>query len=558
MTVYLLRAFCFFASFLFLPPVAAAPNIDTLIINGQVHQAPDDTVVGVTRGKISYLGTLEKIQPLLGDTTQVIDLEGAALYPGFIELHAHVFDNIMFSHRICPLQRLGNSLAIANCVAMAEQWPKERWVMGYSHGLLDTLPKNSHPRQWLDKHFPDRPVVVSEPHSLIAWLNTRALERLKVTRYSLDAKGGRVLRDSQHYPNGIVVGAIAEQALMEAVQSHPMTFASSLTSMQEIQTAFHQQGITSLAEGGSLWQVGSIDFWLAVLDSGQLDVRVSVRPRLSPYRGVNEQLVQLKSILRNDFASSLIINQVKISVDGQYHLGTARLNSPYLSPAIASEEKGLFYFSPTELNTWLQRLQALGYGAYLITEGDAAVEAAVYSIQNARRMSQDQRFTLTDMHFVEPNVLQLIHKYDVSVNFTELHDRRYLSRQMAKELPGSVSEKVTLASLSRHGISTALSSKGYNGGHQSPLAQISQSLQLGEHGFGSVSEAIDSYTIEPARALGIEGITGSIVLGKSADFVVMERTLDEFAHEAIADAVILMTLYQGKVVYEAEELKQSL
>ncbi|MGF1702261.1 amidohydrolase family protein [Photobacterium makurazakiensis] len=547
-----MKILCYVVLSLYLSVAKAAIYFDTLITNGQVYRSPANTVIGINNGVISFLGKLTEARSFITSNTEIIDVEGAAIYPGFIELHAHVFDNIMFSHSTCRVVLEDAAIGLAKCMDQTKQWPNERWVLGYSNDLLTRSFPMATPRDWLDHYFPDRPVVVSKPHSSIVWLNSRAMDEVKITRYSANPLGGRIIRDDNDRPNGVLIGSIAEKALIKAVGSHPIVMPSLMERYQSKIASFHRQGITSLAEGGSLWRMGSIDFWNKMHETGQLKIRVSVRPRLSPFGGVNEQLSQLKAIFRNDFGSSLIINQVKIAVDGQYHLGTARLSSPYRTPAIKQEAKGIFYFSPTELNTWLQRLQTLGYGAYVQAEGDAAVEATLYSIANARRFSSDQRFTLSDMHFIKPEMFALLDKHNVSVSFTDLHNEAYLSREVKVDIPNSSAKKVTLAALLEKKIKPALSSVGFNAQEVTPLVRISQSLQLGRHGFQDVHQAIDSYTIEPARALGIEAITGSIVLGKSADFAIVDKVVTSLPFSEIANANILMTIFQGKTVYSRD------
>ncbi len=86
-----------------------------------------------------------------------------------------------------------------------------------------------------------------------------------------------------------------------------------------------------------------------------------------------------------------------------------------------------------------------------------------------------------------------------------------------------------------------------------PLITISNSLKLGARGLPDVFSAIDAYTVNAAKALGLEEITGSIEVGKSADFVILDEDITKLPIENIPDAKILMTILQGEIVFSETE-----
>ncbi len=86
-----------------------------------------------------------------------------------------------------------------------------------------------------------------------------------------------------------------------------------------------------------------------------------------------------------------------------------------------------------------------------------------------------------------------------------------------------------------------------------PLVGISNSLKMDKTGLPGIYSAINAYTINAAESLGIDDITGSIEVGKSADFAILERDITNLSANEIADTKILMTLLQGNVVFDSEE-----
>lgn len=532
------------------PLAASAQALDILISGGSVYKHPAGTVVGIKQGKIAYLGSMANAKPLIGEDTQHIRAHGRALYPGFIELHGHLLDNVVFSRFACLLEPEKGDLGREVCREVVDKLEEGQWLIGHGAGLLfkDLSPYS--PRQWLDRYFPDVPVVIAEPHSSLVWANTKAFELMMINNYSIDPVGGKILRDHNNEPTGVMLGAMAELTMEQAWRSHRVHLCGLIEEYVMSVVPLESNGVTTLGDAGNFWLYGGINFWKHLDDEGVLKIRVSVRPRLSPYKAINEQLEGLRLIFRNDLTSRLIINQVSVQVDGNYGLKTARVSGRYLPPYLNGEASGLFYFSPTELNAWLLRLSEIGYGAFFHAEGDEAIKAVLYSLENVRNMNNDSRYTLSNMKFIHPDFERMLVRLDVATTFYEAehHEIPVIRDNLIEQ----GLRPVSLRRLHAAGVSVSLSSESYGNGQVMPLRRISEAMLDNQLGIASVSKAIDSYTIEPAKALGIDAITGSIVLGKSADLILLEQDLSKLAVEDIASVKVLMTMLQGEITYRDE------
>lgn len=531
-------------------PVFARASVDTLISGGIVYNMPPDTVIGISDGKISYLGEGLGAKALVTDTTTHIDAKGASIYPGFIDLHTHFFDTIGFDNVSCEVDIHSSSSAKDACQQRVDQLESGQWLVGYAEGLLTANLQGLTPREWLDSRFPKTPVVVCEPHSSVIWMNSSALQQMKINKHSVDPIGAKILRTPQKVASGVVLGSLSEMVLEEALRTHEVDINLVLEQFERLALDLQKSGITSIGESGGFWNHGGLQFWQKVAQDYNLGFRVSVRPRLSPFKGVNDQIVQLTSMYRNDLNDLFLLNQVKINVDGQYRLGTARLTQPYDRPAVPSEPNGLFYFTPTELNTWLTRLEEVDFGAYIHAEGDAAVEAALYSIQNARRKSDNQRFTITGMQFIKPVQYPLFSEMGVTVNFLFNAVRH---ADLAHDQLNHA-KVVSIKSLEHFSTSVALSSGGFGVQYTPPLKRIAENLQQPmKYRVKDIHKAIEAYTIEPAKSLGIESVTGSLVIGKSADLVFIDKDLTQLNAEQIAKSTVLLTMLQGRITYQHEK-----
>ncbi|MBF4264870.1 amidohydrolase, partial [Vibrio anguillarum] len=96
-------------------------------------------------------------------------------------------------------------------------------------------------------------------------------------------------------------------------------------------------------------------------------------------------------------------------------------------------------------------------------------------------------------------------------------------------------------------------SSDWNVHELNPLVGIANSIRMGNTGLPNVEAAIDAYTINAAVSLGIQDITGSVEVGKSADFAILDRDITRLSPDDIADTEILMTVLQGDIVFDAEE-----
>lgn len=76
---------------------------------------------------------------------------------------------------------------------------------------------------------------------------------------------------------------------------------------------------------------------------------------------------------------------------------------------------------------------------------------------------------------------------------------------------------------------------------------------MGKTGLPDIKTAIDAYTINAAVSLGLDDITGSIEVGKSADFVILDKDIRTMKPKNIPNALVVLTMLQGEVVYDSHE-----
>ncbi|MBB1269704.1 amidohydrolase [Shewanella sp. SR44-3] len=538
---------------------------DTLLTNGQIYGYPLASSLAISDGKIVHIGnsndTTVFMTEHVGSQTRIIDLEGAYVMPGFIDNHNHVFEAAGDIGSDCLLDEAHLLVGyIAELKACGNQDTDSEWLLGYGHELDILLDYQSvdggeqTPLEILDTLYPDRPVAIMEQTSHSMWVNSIALARAGITAKSTAPQGGKYLKDSQ---TGKLLGVLLDTAgdeLMElAWNAQPNRAKANYQSLINGLDEAAKHGITSIGDGRLYWQRGWYETWQQVAKDNALTARVSLRPWVYPGQDAQKQLAFFKRIQTDDTHELLLVNQVKIYTDGIINNGTARVLSPYVYSPLTDSPLGVDYIPAGELSTWLVKLNNLGFGAHIHAIGDAGVRNGLDAIELMRKQGVTRPYGMTHLEMVADTDIPRFAALKVDADFqvgnhdiaTGDHDWAipYLGKQRAKAL-------LPVQAIWQTGANTTLSSD-WNVNDINPLVGISSAITMPRP--LDINSAIDAYTINAAKALGLEKVTGSITLGKFADLAILDGDITKMTPTEIANTQLLMTLLEGEVVFEAQE-----
>ncbi|WP_394143589.1 amidohydrolase [Vibrio atypicus] len=532
--------------------------VDTLFINAQVHQVDQADAVAVSDGRIASIGTRQQLSGLVTSDTQVIDLEGGYLLPGFIDNHNHVFEAASEAGGQCELSMdAGLEQQLPYLQQCKQLTSREGWVMGYGFSIDAILSESNQrsPLEVLDEVFPDQPVIFMEQTSHAMWVNSQALQLAKFTSKSPDPVGGKILRDDG---TGQLTGILLDNAgdiVMElAWNSLEEQFDKSYEGLMNGLYEAKRHGITTIGDGRLYWKRGWFQVWKEVEKRGDLSARVSLRPWIYPTDSIESQLPALEAMLRTDRSKRILIDQVKMYSDGILINGTAKTLAPYLRTYIPESPYGLNYIAPELMKTWLIELDKIGYGAHIHAIGDGAIHESLNAIQVARQQGSEREYTLTHVELIDSKDTARFYPLNVAADFQVGSDYvAYQDHQWAEALIGAqrAHALMNLKKVFDTGANVTLSSD-WNVHDINPLVGIANSLLMGNSGLPDIDSAIDAYTINAATSLGIEDMTGSIEVGKSADFVILDRDITQLSAEAIKKTQVWLTVLEGEVVYQAE------
>ena len=530
---------------------------DQIFTNADIYGHRESNSIVTHNGKIIFIGDLEQAKTFQGQNTDVIDLGNAFVLPGFIDNHNHVFE---------AASELGGTCELDSEATLEEQIPYleackinadsngRGWLMGYGFSLESTINSDSEytPLEIIDSVFPDRPVVIMEQTSHSMWVNSKALKIARISPQSPDPQGGAYLKDpASGKLNGILLDNAGDQIMEMAWNSQSELFEQSYQGLMYGLEEAAAHGITTIGDGRMYWKRGWYDVWLEAEQNQDLTARVSLRPWVYPSMAMPSQLEVFEKMYSDDKSRLLLVDQVKMYSDGIFINGTAKTLAPYLDTYLPNSPNGLNYIPPAQMKQWLTALEKIGFSAHIHAIGDGAVRESLDAIESVRKQGSKKPYTLTHVELINdedvPRFKQLgvTADFQVGSDYVAQHDHEwanaFLGARRAKAM-------MNLDAILKTDANITLSSD-WNVHDINPLVGIANSLIMGKTGLTDIYTAIDAYTLNAAKSLGIDDITGTIEVGKSADFAILNKDITTLSARGIAKTQVLMTVLRGDVVY---------
>ena len=509
---------------------------------------------------------------------RVVDLQGQLVLPGFQDVHVHAVE-AGINEQICHIPSDAPMEDIPYIVM--EECPNggafggAGWIMAAGIDLallvnsLEENPRAPYPIEVLDAAFPETPVVIVDAYGHGALLNSVAMAEVGYDSLSRDPPGGQILRDADRNPIGIVTENAQHKARDAAFppsdENKEIAYQGLLKSLE----MFAKNGITSISEAGGYWRQPQIEPWNWALQEGKLTARASNSLYVYPDEILRDQIPQLQAIYSNDPDSLLRCNQAKIYVDGILSLGTGLLYEPYLYDPfsayrqLSTEDEnwvGFEYFGDnTTLNFFAQSLVNNGFQLHFHVSGDSAAAIALSAIEFTRNSvtggSSVELHRLTHNYLIaekdRPRFARLGVVADFQLSPISLDPSNI---EFMSDLIGSERASQLLPALEMYeaGATVTLSSD-WDTNELSPLVKMQTVLTRSDgRSFPDLEAVIPLMTLNPAKLLKHDDKTGSIEVGKFADFVVIDKDIFSLSVEEISTARVTRTYLQGKRVFDIE------
>jgi predicted amidohydrolase YtcJ len=547
---------------------------DLVFVGGSVFLpdagAAPASAVAVAGGRIAAVGG-DEVRDLIGSGTEVVDLDGGLLIPGFQDAHVHPYQGGM-SLLSCDLRGADSAGAAVNIVAeYAADRPELEWITG-GGWYMSMFPGGTPRAALLDAVIPNRPVFLINRDAHGAWANSRALELAGINRDTPDPRDGRIERDAAGNPTG----TLHEGAMALVYDLIPAT------TREERETALLVAQQHLFGFGITAWQDAIVGDYADMRDpgpayhalgtrhptmAGSLQARVVGALWWDRERGLEQipELVDRRAALG---AGRFRPASVKIMQDGVAENFTAAMLAPYEDGhGHATSNVGLSFVDPALLKEAVTRLDALGFQAHFHAIGDRAVRECLDAVEAARAANGvgDNRHHISHIQVVHPDDVSRFVELDVTANMQALwasNDAQMseLTLPFLGETRGAW--QYPFGDLARAGARLAAGSD-WPVSSPNPVAAIHTAVNRWSPEDGerepflarqalTLREALAAYTAGSAFVNHLDADTGTIQVGKFADVAVLDR--DPFAHAAreIGDSTVVATFIEGERVFTAQ------
>jgi len=542
---------------------------DKILIHGHIytgnHKAPWAQALAVSGTRIEAVGSDQEIISRKQAHTEVIDLQGRTVIPGFSDSHTHMWFGALELHGFNLSTPEGSvtpdqpELLVGKIKEYAASHPKERVLIGRAD--FSTTEPSTPTHELLDRAVSDRPVVVHHSTEHALWLNAKALALAGITDQPVadPAEEKYIIRDAFGHPGGVLLEAAQE--VMERALENQLSTEEKLAILREALHHLNSYGITSVVNAtGSL---AEIQLYAALRDRGELTVRtrtsfgaVAVNHHLTPE--FLTDLEKARSLYHDDWVSA---NLVKFFADG----GTGQI-----SP--------LTYW-PSEYKKLVLELDKRGYQIMTHATRTDTTRLVVETYEEVEKANgpRDRRFRIEHGDYMSTQDMEDIagHNFIVSMQPSfccdengsnyDLKNPITTDRWQSVEKAGArlafgsdwpctwpPDPFIAIQSAVTRQIWKPANGKDFPGGLFDGAGQggsvLSGELYAPEERI-SVQQAVDAYTQGSAYARFSDDKLGTLEAGKEADLVVLSQDIFSVKPEEISKTKTLTTMVAGKIVF---------
>lgn len=556
--------------------------------------------IAVRDGRILAVGSADAVMAHAGPDTELVDLGGRTLIPGFIDAHSHIVQqSLKFSTVILDPHPIGDVKTIADIQAkLAERAETDgrgpgAWIFGW--GYDDTgLAEQRHPtRHDLDAVSSDRPIVLMHISSHLLTANTKALEAAGIAADTTDPEGGVIRREADGAtPNGV----LEENAMAAMLAAVPPPSPERALQMLEVGARkYAEAGITTAQDGAA------IPAFTALLEAAEAKGLLPIDVVTYAFYKANDMAIVDEIAAERDARDRMRQGGIKLVIDGSIQGFTAYLSEPYHTPPpgesavtdepnmstagpgmilgadyaglppfdghshapAKTEYRGYPSMTPEDIEAWIARADAAGVQVIVHTNGDAATDLMLEAIRKVRGDNHrpDLRTVIIHAQTMREDQLDVAREMGLVPSFFPIHVAFWGDRHKALFLGPDRAARIDPARSARdRGMRFTLH-------HDAPIAGIDMLAVmsaavnrettggevLGPEQRISARDALRAVTIDAAWQYFEEDRKGSLEAGKLADMVVLSANPLDVDPKTLTEIEVLETIKDGVTIYRAGE-----
>lgn len=550
------------------PPARLNPTTDLALINGRIYTMdpgnPTANAIAIEGDTITYVGDASGLAQNIGLGTEVVDLNGRMVLPGFIDGHIHAAAGGLIMLGV-DLQTDDKDELFARIRTEVETSDADV-ILGYGVRFNPWTDGNPSAAM-LDEIESERPIFFWAIDGHAAWVNSKALEIAGITKDTPETVPGFSFfeRDAEGNPTGWIIEVPAQIQVLSALIDIKPEFLA--TGVEEWLQRFAAAGITAVHDHGiqGMSQEEGFQMMVDFEKAGKLPLRFIGSyywnsPDVDPLPGTME--------LREKFNTDLVkAKSLKINMDG----GDDKWNALYVEPYSDKPEVEPEPIIPFDMVTdAVIKADAAGIDVTCHCFGDLAVRKLLDAVEAAIAANgpRDRRHKITHGTLIHPDDYarfgELGVVYDSSgawMSWDPLMQSIATARLGRDRVSAMFPTTKVLAGGGVFSFGSDWPVSGYVSEYR-PLAAIEVGVtrQLdgrkdvpplgGDEMKLTLDQALKAHTISAAYGMGIDDIVGSLEVGKKADLVVLAEDLYEIDPNEISEVEVHYTVMDGKVTWD--------
>ena len=565
------------------PSIEQAAVADTVYANGRIYtvdeRQPWAEAVAIKDGKFIVVGTSDEMAAIIGESTEVIDMQGGFAMPGIGDNHMHMA-LVMPKRAFCGLPGTfyepteeQTIEALKECIA---NYPEDREWFIAAGWTAPAMSDETLTRAFLDKLIPDRPAYVEdETGGHQAWFNTKAMEAAGITPDFADSPEGYFSRT----PDGDIAGRAYEGAVNPLLDALPQ-FDVELKKIAfaKLMDEGLSKGVTAFGEAYAGMFKGDLQAWQELYQEGRIKQHANIYLKGNLGTAELTPVAELEEWWNSHDLPG--VKGVKLGMDGSIESFTAPLLDGYgpgdvepvdsavpgdrLDDETPEEPNAQPIIAVDVLANYVAELDAAGFQVKTHAIGDGTVRMTLDAYEKVIKANGNNRLRHHIDHctLIDPDDFERLVELDVTCSIWPP-----LNSPIGYNVGGikPVLKPETWARMyaNRERVDAGVRLVNHTDAPAAPLwpwfgmeASITRGFPgkpdreaMGPEHALSLEEVIKAYTINAAWSLRIDDVTGSIEAGKWADMIILNHNLFEIPHTDIHKTEVLRTVFKGEAVY---------
>lgn len=529
---------------------------DLVLLNTKVYtvepEQPWADAVAIKQEKILALGSNQDIQSVIGPTTEVIDLKGGMVLPGFTDAHTHFLSGGFALSNIQLRDAKSKAEFIKRISQKAQNLEKGEWILNGDWDQQQFVPPEFPVKEWIDDVTPENPVCVNRLDGHLVFVNSLALELAGITKNTPEPVGGVIVKDPV---TGEPTGILKDEA-MDLVTEHipEPSLREKMQAAENALTHTNSLGITSVHD---MAYAANFEVYQELLKANKLTARLYV------YIPVSEVDLYSRLKLKTPFGNPFLkIGGLKGFVDGSLGSFTALFFDPYTDDPTKSGIMVADMYPEGIMKERIKQADEAGLQVAIHAIGDKANHIILDIFEDIIKENgeRDRRWRIEHAQHLLPEDIKRFGRLGILASVQPYHaidDGRWAEKKI-----GAKRALTTYAFRSLIDAGTKLvCGSDWSVAPLDPIsgiyAAVTRQTLDGNHPEGwipdekiTLEQVIQGYTLNAAYAEFAEDVKGSIKKGKLADLVVLDKNFFDIPAEEIKDVKVLMTILNGSIVYK--------